>query len=44
MYGAHGDAERANLKDMAGAVETLLNLIGGAGSSRAGKSSSRCGR
>lgn len=39
MYGAHGDRERANLVDMAGAVEVLLHLIaGGSGASlRKGK-------
>ncbi|MDR1519136.1 MAG: M20/M25/M40 family metallo-hydrolase [Planctomycetota bacterium] len=38
MYGAHGAEERANLKDMADAVEILLNLIGDAGRiSRRGK-------
>jgi tripeptide aminopeptidase len=39
MYGAHGAGERANLKDMANTVETLLNLIRGglAVSRRTGK-------
>ena len=39
MYGAHGAGERANLQDMADAVEILLNLIRGGrtASRRAGK-------
>ncbi|MDR1535064.1 MAG: M20/M25/M40 family metallo-hydrolase [Planctomycetota bacterium] len=44
MYGAHGADERANLKDMAGAVEALLNLIGGDGTSRRGGTGKKCGR